>query len=64
MYRCWEEHSRFDGSDVITTVMRRMYIPPLMDMFQDIVVMSRYRHTHLEKLEKYGDNNKGEKSKS
>lgn len=30
---CWESHLRFSGYDLYITVMRRSYIPPVMDMY-------------------------------
>lgn len=30
---CWEIHLRFDEFDLYITILRRSYIPPMMDMF-------------------------------
>ena len=30
---CWESHLRFSGCDLYITIMRRSYIPPVMDMY-------------------------------
>ena len=38
--QCWETHFRFNQFDLFITVIRRSYIAPIMDMFQDIVVCS------------------------
>ena len=39
---CWESQLRFTGYDLYITIMRRMYIPPVMDMYQDLVVCSKF----------------------
>ena len=39
---CWEIHLRFDEFDIYVSILRRSYIPPIMDMFQDIVICSRF----------------------
>lgn len=39
---CWEIHLRFDEFDLYISILRRSYIPPMMDMFQDIIVCSRF----------------------
>ena len=38
---CWETHLRFNNFDVYITVLRRSYIPPIMDTFQDVIVCSK-----------------------
>lgn len=38
--QCWESHFRFSQFDLFITVIRRSYIAPIMDMFQDIVICS------------------------
>lgn len=30
---CWEIHFRFNDYDLYVTILRRSYIPPMMDMF-------------------------------
>lgn len=39
---CWESHLRFTGYDLYITILRRSYIPPVMDMYQDLVVCSKF----------------------
>ena len=39
---CWEAHLRFAGYDLYVSIVRRSYIPPVMDMFQDLVVCSKF----------------------
>jgi len=39
---CWEIHLRFDEFDLYVSILRRSYIPPIMDMYQDIVICSRF----------------------
>ena len=39
---CWETQLRFEGYDLFVTILRRSYIPPIGDMFQDIVVCSKF----------------------
>lgn len=39
---CWEIHLRFNEYDLYVSILRRSYIPPLMDMHQDIVVCSKF----------------------
>ena len=39
---CWETHLRFNEYDLYITILRRSYIPPIMDMFQDIIVCSKF----------------------
>ena len=39
---CWETQLRFEGYDLYVTILRRSYIPPIGDMFQDIVVCSKF----------------------
>ena len=39
---CWEIHFRFIHYDLYVTILRRSYIPPMMDMFQDIIVCSKF----------------------
>jgi len=41
-WTCWEVHIRTTTYDLFVTVLRRKYIPPLMDIFQDIVCISNY----------------------
>jgi hypothetical protein len=42
---CWETHLRFNEYDLYITILRRSYIPPIMDMFQDIIVCSKFNFT-------------------
>ena len=44
MTKAWEIHYRFKPYDVFITVFRRSYIPPIMDMFQDIIISSMNLH--------------------
>jgi len=38
---CWEVHLRTMLHDIYVTVCRRKFIPPLMDIFQDIICISQ-----------------------
>ena len=38
----WETCLRFNTFDLYVTILRRSYIPPFMDMYQDIIVCSRF----------------------
>lgn len=40
--QCWEIHYRFNEFDLYVTILRRSYIPPMMDMYQDIIICSRF----------------------
>jgi hypothetical protein len=40
---CWETHLRFNDYDLYISILRRSYIPPIMDMFQDIIVCSKHK---------------------
>jgi hypothetical protein len=42
-WSCWEVHIRTLTYDIYTTVLRRKFIPPLMDIFVDIVCVSQSR---------------------
>lgn len=44
----WQVHGRTQTQDVYVTVLRRSYIPPLMEMYQDISVISRCEVTELD----------------
>ncbi|CDW74435.1 arm repeat protein [Stylonychia lemnae] len=48
---CWDVHIRTHVFDLFVTVHRRKYIPPLMEVFQDIVVISIFdfhnEHGHV-----------------
>lgn len=35
-------HLRFDDFDLYVTLLKRSYIPPMMDLYQDIFVVSQY----------------------
>ena len=39
---CWEQQLRFPDYDLYVSIMRRSYIPPVMDMYQDIVTCSKF----------------------
>ena len=39
----WEIHLRFNEYDLYISILRRSYIPPIMDMFQDIIVCSKLK---------------------
>ena len=39
---CWETQYRFNTFDLYVTTMRRMYIPPMGDTYQDINVCSSF----------------------
>lgn len=41
-WSCWEVHIRTERYDLFVTVLRRKFIPPLMDIFQDLIVISTY----------------------
>mmetsp|Transcript_24004 Transcript_24004/g.36882 ORF Transcript_24004/g.36882 Transcript_24004/m.36882 type:complete len:350 (+) Transcript_24004:398-1447(+) len=40
---CWEIHMRFNEYDLYITILRRSYIPPIMDQYQDIVICSKIK---------------------
>lgn len=40
----WEVNYRFEYFDLFISVLRRSYIPPLLDMYQDIVISSICMH--------------------
>lgn len=44
-------HSRCDEYDLFVTVLRRKYIPPLMEVFQDLICMSTYSLTKNKQLD-------------
>ena len=39
---CWEMVMRFNGFDVCITILRRSYLPPFADTYQDVIVSSRF----------------------
>lgn len=39
---CWDVHIRTKSYDLFVTVVRRKFIPPLMEVFQDIVIISNF----------------------
>ena len=39
---CWEMVLRFNKFDVCITLLRRSYIPPFADTYQDVIVSSRF----------------------
>ena len=39
---CWETVLRFNKFDLYVTILRRSYIPPFADIYQDIIVCSKY----------------------
>mmetsp|Transcript_8002 Transcript_8002/g.7498 ORF Transcript_8002/g.7498 Transcript_8002/m.7498 type:complete len:142 (+) Transcript_8002:680-1105(+) len=55
-WQCWEVLVRTEKQDVIVTVMRRKYIPPLMEIFQDIILYSTFDYLDEEPLK---ENEKG-----
>ena len=57
--QCWEIHYRYHEYDLFVSVVRRFYIPPLMDSFVDIKVATMYYH-HLEYIEEECDGHKYE----
>ena len=38
---CWETVFRFNRFDLYITILRRSYIPPFADIYQDIIVCSK-----------------------
>jgi hypothetical protein len=42
--QCWEIHYRYQEYDLFVSIVRRYYIPPLMDSFVDIKVATMYFH--------------------
>ena len=42
--QCWEIHYRYNEYDLFVSIVRRYYIPPLMDSFVDIKVATMYKH--------------------
>lgn len=40
---CWETWFRFNEYDLYITIMRRQYIPPIGDMYQDIIICSKFK---------------------
>jgi len=51
---CWESVLRFNKFDLYVTILRRSYIPPFADIYQDIIVTSKYE---LEDMEFFSDTN-------
>lgn len=47
-WQAWQAQVRTHTQDVYVTVLRRSYIPPLMEMYQDISVISRCEVTELD----------------
>ena len=45
---------RFNKFDLYVTILRRSYIPPFADIYQDIIVTSKYE---LEDIEFFSDTN-------
>jgi len=41
-WQTWQTWVRTPNQDLYVTVLRRSYIPPMMEMYQDITVISRY----------------------
>ena len=41
---CWEYHLRFESYELYITILRRSYIPPVMDMYQDLVICSKFNY--------------------
>lgn len=39
---CWESMLRFNGYDLYVTILRRSYIPPFADMYQDVIICSKF----------------------
>jgi hypothetical protein len=39
---CWEIQFRFNSYDLFVSILRRSYIPPLIDMYQDIIIFSKF----------------------
>ena len=39
---CWETVLRFNKFDLYVTILRRSYIPPFADIYQDIIVCSKF----------------------
>ena len=39
---CWESTLRFNKFDLYITILRRSYIPPFADMYQDVIICSKY----------------------
>jgi hypothetical protein len=56
MVNCWETQLRFNEFDLYVSIIRRRFIPPVMDTFQDIVVCSKFTF-NLEKDERQGKEN-------
>ena len=46
--KCWEAHYRFKKYDIYCSIMRRSYIAPIMDTYQDITVCSKVMHTEYD----------------
>ena len=59
MFLCWEVYIRskfkIEGItytyEIFATVIRRKYIPPLMETYQDIYVFSKFFHTQDVKID-------------
>ena len=41
---CWEYHLRFESYELYITILRRSYIPPVMDMYQDLILCSKFNY--------------------
>jgi hypothetical protein len=59
--QCWEIHYRYNEYDLFVSIVRRYYIPPLMDSFVDIKVATMYYH-HPEFVEDPFEESKNEPS--
>lgn len=52
---CWEMVMRFNKFDVCITILRRSYLPPFADTYQDVIVSSRYELEDEEVDQEYED---------
>jgi len=48
---CWETHFRFEGYDLYISLLRRSFIAPIMDMYQDIIICSTFNIKHFEETQ-------------
>lgn len=55
-WNCWEIQIRTEPHDLFVTVIRRKFIPPLMEIFQDIIIISTFDYKDANK----GGENLGE----
>lgn len=53
----WKTWFRFNGFDLYITILRRQYIPPIGDCFQDIIICSKYKFPSVKSSSQVPDAN-------